>query len=120
NDGGGSVRSPAAVCGLVGLKPGRGRMPDDDPTDSVRNLMTSGPIASTAEDAALLFDVMAGHRFTADSSRRGRRHRPVPAQGPAQRAVHAAMNHGLKPLSVAVTAQSPFSDELTIDLADDA
>src|SRR5699024_12500020 len=93
---------------------------DADPTDSVGNLMPAGRIAATAEVAALVFGVMAGHRFTADSSRRGRRHRPVPAQGPAQRAVHTAMNHGLKPLSVAVTAQPPFSDELTIDLADDA
>ena len=124
NDGGGSVRIPAAACGLVGLKPGRGRIPDDQAGDSVGNLMTSGPIASTAEDAALLFDVMAGHQFTT-ADRRRRRRSPVPAHGPAQRAVQRTLQkgmgrNGMRPLSFAVTTESPFSPELDIVLADDA
>lgn len=60
NDGGGSVRIPAAACGLVGLKPGRGSVPTDRQEDSVRNLSVSGPIARTAVDAALLYDAMLG------------------------------------------------------------
>ncbi len=60
NDGGGSVRIPAAACGLVGLKPGRGAVPTDKQEDSVRNLSVSGPLARTAVDAALLYDAMLG------------------------------------------------------------
>lgn len=126
NDGGGSVRIPAAACGLVGLKPGRGRMPDDDASSSVRNLMTSGPIANTAADAALLFDVMAGHRFspaqTAGGQSAGGSERvqlPLPL-GPAQRSVEAALHKGLHPLRIGVTTESPFSPELEIVLAEEA
>ena len=60
NDGGGSVRIPAAACGLVGLKPGRGTVPTDRQEDSVRNLSVSGPLARSAVDAALLYDAMLG------------------------------------------------------------
>ncbi|MCY1158244.1 MAG: amidase [Citricoccus sp.] len=59
-DGGGSIRIPAAACGLVGLKPGRGTVPTDRQEDSVRNLSVSGPLARTAVDAALLYDAMLG------------------------------------------------------------
>lgn len=133
NDGGGSVRIPAAACGLVGLKPGRGRMPDDPQEDRVTNLAVSGPIARTAEDAALLFDVMAGARFTAptvDESEGGRRRRRrlrgrrrgtdddgaglALAEGPAMRAVRRALTEGLAPLRVGVVTESPFSPELDI------
>lgn len=118
NDGGGSVRIPAAACGLVGLKPGRGRLPDDGPSTSVRNLVTSGPLASSAEDAALLFDVMAGHRFT---PARGRpRSAAQLAEGPAMRRVRQALQDGLGTLSIGVTTESPFSPDLDIVLAEDA
>lgn len=119
NDGGGSVRIPAAACGLVGLKPGRGRMPDDDASSSVRNLMTSGPIANTAADAALLFDVMAGHRFS-PAPAAGRDDQLQLPLGPAQRTVEAARRKGLDPLRVGVTTESPFSPDLEIVLAEDA
>lgn len=102
DDGGGSVRIPAAACGLVGLKPGRGRLPDADPSSSVRNLVASGPLASTAEDAALLFDAMAGQDTR------------------AQRSVREALTGDLPSLSVGVTTESPFAPELEITLAEGA
>ena len=58
SDGGGSIRIPAAACGLVGLKPGRGELLMDEHADTVRNLTVSGPLAHTVEDAALLYDVL--------------------------------------------------------------
>jgi amidase len=58
-DGGGSVRIPSSCCGLVGLKPSRGRV-SPAPLVSFEGLSTSGPIARTARDAALLLDVMGG------------------------------------------------------------
>ena len=58
SDGGGSVRIPAAACGLVGLKPSRGRVPSASGLDSLGGLVVGGPIARTVADAALLLDAM--------------------------------------------------------------
>lgn len=57
SDGAGSTRTPAANCGLVGLKPSRGRVSPGVPGFAAFG--TEGPIARTVEDAALLLDVMA-------------------------------------------------------------
>lgn len=59
-DTGGSVRIPAAACGLVGLKPSLGEIP----TDGVVALSTTmdhvGPLCRAVEDAAIVYDVMRG------------------------------------------------------------
>ena len=56
----GSIRHPAAWCGVVGFKPSHGRIPRY-PTQTAWNAMSShGPIARTVGDAALMFAVMAG------------------------------------------------------------
>ena len=60
SDGGGSIRIPAACCGLVGLKPSRGRISRaPDLGDSY--LVTDGVLTSTVADTAALLDVMAGY-----------------------------------------------------------
>lgn len=61
SDGGGSVRGPAACCGLVGIKPARGRISYAPVGDHLNGLATNGPLARTVADAAALLDVMSGY-----------------------------------------------------------
>lgn len=60
SDGGGSVRIPASVCGLVGIKTSRGRTSTGPLRDPVGEFPVNGPLARTVRDAAALLDVMAG------------------------------------------------------------
>ena len=60
SDGGGSIRIPASCCGLVGLKPSRGRVSAGPVYGDPVGLGTNGPLARTVRDAAALLDVMAG------------------------------------------------------------
>ncbi|MDO8213718.1 amidase [Conexibacter sp. CPCC 206217] len=59
NDGGGSLRIPAACCGLVGLKPSRGRV-TLSPTEGESFLVTDGVLTRTVGETAALLDVLAG------------------------------------------------------------
>jgi amidase len=59
-DGGGSIRNPSSCCGLVGVKPSRGRVSPAPYGSGSLGLGTSGPIARTVRDAAALLDVLAG------------------------------------------------------------
>ncbi|MEM8977176.1 MAG: amidase [Pseudomonadota bacterium] len=56
----GSVRLPAAYCGIVGLKPTRGFWPIDGVAPLARGLDTVGPMAKTVQDVAMLVDVDVG------------------------------------------------------------
>jgi amidase len=84
NDGLGSIRIPAAACGLVGVKPGPGVVPAAIGATSWRGLAENGVLATTVADAALALSVIAGR--------------------PDLR--HASPPH--RPLRVAVSARSPL------------
>ncbi|GGU28120.1 amidase [Nocardioides albus] len=62
SDGGGSIRIPASCCGLVGLKPTRGRISPSPMYGDAAGLATAGPIARSVRDAAAFLDVLAGRR----------------------------------------------------------
>lgn len=88
NDGLGSVRIPAACCGLLGLKPGHGVVPADVGETDWFGMVENGILATTVDDAALGFAVLADQ---VGRSRNGiRRRLAVPSR-----------------LSVAVSLRSP-------------
>ena len=61
SDGGGSLRGPAFCCGLVAIKPTRGRISHAPVGDYQSGISTNGPLARTVADAAALLDVMSGY-----------------------------------------------------------
>ncbi|WP_413199136.1 amidase [Nostoc piscinale] len=65
SDGGGSIRGPAACCGLVGIKPSRGRVTKAPVGDRLGGIAVNGPIARTVADAAAMLDAISGY-FTGD------------------------------------------------------
>ena len=63
-DTGGSIRIPAALCGVVGFKPSFASVPLDGVFPLASSLDHVGPIANHVEDARLLFEVIAGRTCT--------------------------------------------------------
>lgn len=61
SDAGGSIRGPAFCCGVVGIKPSRGRVSWYPTGEHQGGISTNGPIARNVGDAAALLDVMAGY-----------------------------------------------------------
>jgi amidase len=66
NDGLGSIRIPAACCGLVGIKPGPNVIPADIGANSWYGMTENGPLATTVADLALMFSVLADRAGYAD------------------------------------------------------
>ncbi|GAS89056.1 amidase [Mycolicibacterium brisbanense] len=61
NDGGGSIRIPAASCGLVGLKPGRGLVPSGpESAEPMHGAAVHGVVTRTVRDTAAMLDILSG------------------------------------------------------------
>jgi amidase len=85
SDGGGSIRIPAAACGLVGIKPGAGVIPGAPGRSGWKGLASDGPLATTVDDLTLVLAVLADRPDLGDVT--------VPS----------------RPLRVAVSVRSPLS-----------
>jgi amidase len=96
SDGGGSIRIPAACCGLVGMKPSRGRVPAGPERPGWLGLSTYGALARTVTDSALLLDVIHG---------------PVAGEAPALARVDGsyleAAGRPPQPLRIAISTKPP-------------
>ncbi len=99
-DTGGSIRQPAAFCGITGLKPTYGRVSRYGMIAYASSLDQGGPMARSAEDAALLMQVMAGFDPKDSTSV----DQPVPDYS-------AALNGDLQGLKIGLPKEF-FSDEL--------
>src|SRR2546430_7455465 len=60
-DTGGSIRQPASLCGVVGVKPSYGRVSRFGVTAFASSLDQVGPLTKTVRDCALIMNAMAGH-----------------------------------------------------------
>ncbi|GLR86692.1 amidase [Bradyrhizobium iriomotense] len=90
SDMGGSLRSPASFCGIVGMRPSIGRVAHTPKSAVDRNLGVQGPMARNVEDLALLLDAMSGE-YAAD---------PLSLPSPATSFLSAARS-GKKPKRIA-------------------
>jgi amidase len=96
NDGGGSIRIPAACCGLVGLKPSRGRV-SRGPDSGDSFLVCDGVLSRTVLDTAAALDVLAGYEV-GDANWAPPPDRPFVAafnREPGQLRVMAVLDHPL-------------------------
>jgi amidase len=114
SDGGGSVRIPAAACGLVGVKPSRGRIPAASGLDVLGGLPVAGPLARTVADAALLLDAMI-----APSGGRPEHPFAVRAPGGDEQLLGAAIR-GEGRYQLGVMTTSAWDDAYEITLAPEA
>jgi aspartyl-tRNA(Asn)/glutamyl-tRNA(Gln) amidotransferase subunit A len=90
SDTGGSIRIPAAFCGLVGMKPTSGRVSRFGVKPLDFSLDHMGPLTRTVRDAALVLQAIAGHDERDDTSSR----QPVDAYLPAEGASIAGLRIG--------------------------
>ena len=106
-DTGGSIRRPAAWCGIVGLRPGWGRVSRYGLMRGVWSMDTIGPISRTVEDAAITLSAIAGY----DAKDPTTWNTPVPDY-------RQALDGDIKGLRVGVVTELLHSDMVEPDVAD--
>lgn len=109
SDGGGSIRIPALACGVVGLKPSRGRVPAQSGMESLSQLVVPGIIARSVADVSFVSDALfRGHYPWATGA---------PPLGTSLTEAHRAP---VTPLRVAVTTVTPWAQDVDCPLDPEA
>jgi amidase len=93
NDGMGSIRIPAACCGLFGIKPGFGVVPSALGNNAWYDMAENGPLATTVADAALMLSVLAARPELADVNEPERPLRIAVSVRPPVSGVRADIEH---------------------------
>ena len=104
-DTGGSVRSPAAFCGVIGLRPTWSLVSRHGCFPLSWSMDTAGPVARTVEDTALLLGVIAGHDPADPTTSR----RPVPDY-------RAGLDEGVRGLRIGVVRELTYGAETDVEV----
>jgi aspartyl-tRNA(Asn)/glutamyl-tRNA(Gln) amidotransferase subunit A len=109
SDTGGSIRVPAALCGVSGLRPRRGDIPTGGCLPFSARLDTCGPLATDAEDLALLFEVLAADSCPLDQGLARMRVGAVRAEqlGEVDPEVLAAVDEAVRVLAAGAVIRTP-------------
>ena len=106
SDTGGSIRQPAALCGVVGVKPTYGRVSRYGLVAFASSLDQIGPFTSTVADAALALEVISGHDPCDTTS--------IPEPSPA---ISATLDEGVDGLRIGIVSEFLEADGLAADVA---
>lgn len=109
SDGGGSIRIPALACGVVGLKPSRGRVPAYSGLESLSQLVVPGVITRNVPDMAYVSDAL----FAGD-------YRWATSAPPLEVSLSQALDSSPQPLRIGVTVTTPWADEVNCPLDPEA
>jgi amidase len=99
-DGGGSIRMPASACGLVGLKPSRGRVSDAPAGEVWAGGCSNGVVSRTVRDTAAALDILSGYEVGD----------PVAQGRPPRSLIDALDASNSSPLSIGLCTGLPYTN----------
>src|SRR6266568_274743 len=118
SDGGGSIRIPASVCGLFGIKPSRGRISRGPIIPDLSGLSIDGPLARTVADAALLLDAMTvnhpGDMYTLPPLPPGESFLAAAGRAPGRLRIGRTLRHPIEGGDVHPECHAAYEDASTL------